>query len=402
MEKIVYSVSEVTRFIRDILEAEDILQNIWIRGEISNFKIHTSGHIYFTLKDENSQLKCVMFRSYAEIINFEIKDGMSVLVFGSISVYEKNGEYQLYVREIQPEGIGALYLAFEKLKKKLEREGLFSQERKKPIPKFPQKIVVITSPTGAAIRDILTTIKKRFPKIHIILIPTIVQGNEAKDSIIESLKIANTLPDIDVIILARGGGSLEDIWSFNEEEVARCIAESKIPVVTGIGHETDFTIADFVADMRAPTPTGAAQLVVPDIEEINRYFLEKRNILKKSLLNVLKNLENKLIAIKSFPAFKYPLRIIRDYQQRLDELEEKCRIYLVHNIQLKKEVIKKFSEKLKILNPESILKRGYSITLKLPERVLIKSIKDIKILEKTEIIISDGKIISTVEEIREK
>lgn len=398
MEKKFYTVSEVTKFIRSILEAEEILQNIWIRGEISNFKIPTSGHIYFTLKDENSQIKCVMFRPYSEFLNFKLQDGMSVFAFGNISVFERYGEYQLYVKEIQPEGIGALYLSFEQLKKKLEKEGLFSLERKKPIPKFPEKIAVITSPTGAVIKDILSTISKRFPDIHIIIIPTVVQGEEAKYSIIDSLRTANNL-DVDVIILARGGGSIEDLWSFNEEEVARCIAELKIPVITAIGHETDFTIADFVADMRASTPTAAAQVAVPDKEELVRYLREKKNILRKNLLNILKNRENKLITFKSYPVFKYPFRLIREYQQRLDECEEKCKIYLFHNIHLKKELLSKIYEKLNILNPDSIIKRGYSITLRLPERTLVKSVEQLNYSDRVEIKISDGKVICNVEDI---
>ena len=262
-----YTITSLNKAIKNMFDDKRELNNIHLKGEISNFKHHTRGHFYFTLKDEGSQLSAIMFANSAKNINFEPADGMKVLVTGKVTVYETAGTYQIYVSEMQMDGLGNLYLEFEKLKKKLESEGLFKKEFKKEIPRFPLKIGIITAPTGAAIRDILSTIKRRFPIAETILFPTLVQGADAKENIVQNIKIANTYP-LDVIILGRGGGSIEDLWAFNEEIVARAIFDSKIPIISGVGHEIDFTISDFVADLRAPTPTGAAMLAVPDTSDI--------------------------------------------------------------------------------------------------------------------------------------
>ncbi|TXK90204.1 exodeoxyribonuclease VII large subunit, partial [Parageobacillus sp. SY1] len=253
------TVGALTKYIKRKFEVDPHLRDLWIKGEISNFKYHSRGHMYFTLKDEQARIQAVMFAGYNQYLSFRPEDGMKVLVRGEISVYEPSGNYQIYVKEMQPEGIGNLYLAYEQLKKRLEAEGLFSPEHKKPIPAFPRYIGVVTSPTGAAIRDIMTTIRRRYPIATVILFPTLVQGEQAAESIVRSIEKANELGYIDVLIVGRGGGSIEELWAFNEEIVARAIFASEVPIISAVGHETDFTIADFVADLRAPTPTGAAE-----------------------------------------------------------------------------------------------------------------------------------------------
>ena len=265
------TISDLNRYIKAKFDVDGNLNNVYLKGEISNFKHHTRGHFYFTLKDESSRIAAVMFNFNASKVNFEPEDGMKVLVSGRISVYEATGSYQIYVNTMDVDGIGNLYLEYEKLKKKLAAEGLFDQNHKKPIPRFPKTIGIITAPTGAAIRDILSTIKRRYPIAKTILFPALVQGTGSKESIVKQLKKAQEY-DLDVIICGRGGGSIEDLWSFNEEIVARAIYESKIPVISAVGHEIDFTIADFVADLRAPTPTGAAEMAVPNLTDLNNYL----------------------------------------------------------------------------------------------------------------------------------
>jgi exodeoxyribonuclease VII large subunit len=270
----IYSVQEVTSYIRHRLDEDSVLSDVYVKGELSNLSQPTSGHLYFTLKDKFSELRCVMFRDKNRGLKFTPEDGMSVILRGHISVYERRGSYQLYVDELQAEGIGALYLAFEQLKKKLKGEGLFDSKYKKPIPSFPRKIGIITSPTGAAIRDMLNITKRRFPHVHILVAPVAVQGEEAPGQIVNAIRLMNRVNEermkIDVLVLGRGGGSIEELWAFNEEAVAREIFTSKIPVISAVGHETDFTIADFVADRRAATPSEAAELAVPDKREIER------------------------------------------------------------------------------------------------------------------------------------
>ena len=271
-----YSITALNKAIKNMFDSKPELNRVYIKGEISNFKHHTRGHFYFTLKDENSRIAAVMFASYASNINFEPEDGMKVLVSGRVTVYEATGGYQIYVDDMQLDGLGNLYLEYEKLKKKLETEGLFDVSYKKPIPKYPKRIGIITAPTGAAIRDILSTIKRRYPICETILFPALVQGTGAKESIVEQITRAQDF-DLDVIICGRGGGSIEDLWAFNEEIVARAIFASKIPIISAVGHEIDFTIADFVADLRAPTPTGAAEMAVPNLVDL-RTLIEQYKI----------------------------------------------------------------------------------------------------------------------------
>lgn len=368
----IYKVSQLTSSIKVILE--DSLSNIWVEGEISNFRNPSSGHFYFTLKDEKSELKCVSFRSSNEKIKFDIKDGMQVICGGKISVYEKQGAYQLYVSKIESKGVGALQLAFEQLKEKLFKEGLFDESRKKPIPKLPDRIGIVTSPTGAAIRDILNILKRRFPNIEIVINPVKVQGEGAKEDIAQAIKDFNDLDSVDVIIIGRGGGSLEDLWAFNEEIVARAVYNSVIPVISAVGHEIDWLITDFVADLRAPTPSAAAELVVPD---------------KSDLIDTLEGIEKRLK--------EFPLNIVRELEQRLDDTERDLDLRFRHYLELKEGSFKLIFEKLGILSPLGILGRGYSITFKLPAGKIIKDAGDIKKGDVIETRLSTGSIKSRVE-----
>lgn len=319
----VLSIREVNRYIKRLLEGEAGLQDIWIRGEISNFTHHSSGHMYFTLKDESGRLKCIMFASYNQRLPFIPKNGMKVLARGGVSVYERDGAYQFYATAMQPDGIGSLYLAFEQLKQKLEKEGLFDEALKRPIPKFPAAIGVITSPTGAAVRDILITLQRRHPSVPVLLYPVSVQGTAAAPSIVRAIEAMNELAEVDVLIVGRGGGSLEELWAFNEEAVARAIRASRIPVISAVGHETDFTIADFVADLRAATPTAAAELAVPHIGELRQqiHYLQQR--MGKSLRLLTSKARERWQRAARSPYFTQPRRTLLAQAERLDRLRDR-------------------------------------------------------------------------------
>lgn len=313
------SVSALTKYIKRKFDADPHLQNVYIKGEISNFKQHTSGHMYFTLKDEKARLLSVMFAANNKGMKFLPENGMKVLVKGDISLYEAGGQYQLYVKSMAPDGVGDLYLAYEQLKKKLEGAGLFLAEHKKPIPQYPKSVGVITSPTGAALRDILTTIKRRYPIARIIVYPALVQGNNAAKSIAKAISMANARAESDVLIVGRGGGSIEELWAFNEEIVAESIYDSDIPVISAVGHETDFTIADFVADMRAPTPTGAAELAVPHLNEILERLMNRKNRLTRSIQEAVNFERTRLTRMERSYAFRYPHKM---YEQKLEQLDK--------------------------------------------------------------------------------
>lgn len=318
-EKQYVTITALTKYIKRKFDADPHLQDMYVKGEISNLKQHSSGHMYFTLKDEKARILAVMFSSYNKSIKFKPENGMKVLVKGDITIYEQSGQYQMYIKEMQPDGIGDLYLAFEQLKEKLLKQGLFSKEYKKPLPKYPHTVGVITSPTGAAIRDILTTLKRRYPIANIMVIPALVQGDQGAASIVKAIEQANQLHEIDVLIVGRGGGSIEELWSFNEEIVARAIFASRIPIISAVGHETDTTIADYVADLRAPTPTGAAELAVPHIDElIERVLTRQTRIIRKikEKINVQAQRYDRLS--KSY-AFKYPQRL---YEQKLEQVDK--------------------------------------------------------------------------------
>ena len=404
------TISDLNRYIKAKFDIDSNLNNVYLKGEISNFKHHTRGHFYFTLKDENSRLSAIMFNFNASKVNFEPEDGMKVLVSGRISVYEANGAYQIYVNTMEMDGIGNLYLEFEKLKQKLASEGLFNPEHKRPIPKHPKTIGIITAPTGAAIRDILSTIKRRYPIARTILFPALVQGEGAKESVTKQLKKAQEY-DLDVIICGRGGGSIEDLWCFNEEMVARAIYESKIPVISAVGHEIDFTIADFVADLRAPTPTGAAEMAVPNITDLNNLFNQLKIRATKAIQNKLDFSNNELTTLKSKQILKNPLSIYEIKEQRLDNLldrlqlfisnkikEDNLRYYKIIDNKLLKEPTKILENKeyqfnlllktVTILNPMKLLDSGYSIVKNKNE--VITSVKLVDINDVINVALKDG------------
>ncbi|MWC28371.1 exodeoxyribonuclease VII large subunit [Paenibacillus sp. MMS18-CY102] len=319
----IYSIKELNRYIKMKLEADKLLGDVWLRGEISNFTHHSSGHMYFTLKDRDSRLKCIMFASHNRSLPFIPKEGTKVIARGNISVYERDGNYQYYVTAMQPDGIGSLYLAYEQLKKKLEDEGLFDAARKRQIPTFPRAIGVITSPTGAAVRDVIITLQRRHPSVPIIVCPVLVQGAGAGQSIVQAIQFMNRMAETDVLIVGRGGGSLEELWAFNEEAVARAIANSAIPIISAVGHETDFTIADFVSDLRAATPTAAAELAVPHMDELKRQLDRLKHRLLQSVQLSIRTRREQLERVKRSPFFIHPRRYLLDQAQRLDRLEER-------------------------------------------------------------------------------
>lgn len=397
-ESEIFTIDKLTDYIKQKLEGDRNLINIWVRGEISNYLLHGSGHAYFTLKDETSQISCAMFKSSLSTLQFEPKHGMKVLVLSSVGVYKPRGNYQLIVSEMHPDGLGALHQKYLQLKEKLEKEGLFSAEHKKVIPQYPKTIGLITSQTGAVIRDLITILTRRFPNINIKLAPTLVQGTGAAKAIIKSIELLNRVKGIDVIILGRGGGSLEDLWCFNEETVARAIFKSEIPIISAVGHETDFTIADFVSDFRAPTPSAAAEKAVPDKNEL----LREINHLKERLLQKTKRtMEFKkqcLISLLDRPIFKRPLDFINQYSQQIDDLISKLSRDIRIFLKLKRKELELFTSKLHSINPKEVLKRGYSIALK--EGKIIKNASDVKIDDMIGIIFQKGEIKSQVKEVK--
>ena len=393
-ESEILTISKLTDYIKDKLQNDTNLINIWVRGEISNYILHSSGHTYFTLKDEESQIKCAMFRGSVSSLKFEPENGMKVIVLSSVGVYKPRGNYQLIVSEMHPDGLGALHQKFLQLKEKLEKEGLFSEQYKKLIPTFPKTVGIITSPTGAAIRDLITNLIRRFPNINIKLVPTLVQGVGAKEDIVKSIELLNRIQGIDVIILGRGGGSLEDLWCFNEEVVARAIFKSKIPIISAVGHETDFTISDFVADRRASTPSTAAEIAVPDKKELlsNINHLQDRLRLKtERTIDYKKQCLNYLMDRR---IFKHPFDFINQYLQQIDDLVLRSHKAVSNVLKLKRKGLEIVSAKLHSLNPKAVLSRGYSITMK--EGKIIKSVSNIKINDVIDIVIQKGEIKSKV------
>jgi exodeoxyribonuclease VII large subunit len=420
-----------------MFENDSNLQDVWVKGELSNVKLHSRGHLYFTLKDANSRVSAVMFAGNNKYLNFKPEEGMNVLIQGSFSVYEPQGQYQLYARTMQQDGVGNLFLAYEALKNKLEREGLFEESRKKQLIKFPSSIAVVTSPTGAAVRDIFTTIKRRFPLASVTLYPVLVQGPGAAPSIVRAIEQANELHEADVLIVGRGGGSIEELWAFNEEIVARAISVSKIPVISAVGHETDFTIADFVADLRAPTPTAAAELAVPHLDELNDRLFQRNVRLKRVMKEFLVGHKQHLSRLQKSYAFKYPTQLVKQKEQELDRNLERLKMKVESFVEqhqslltqrqrqlslfspagqlrkanekvltLHKNLLKEtnrhvrqhqtnFSNKisrLSSLNPLAIMDRGYSLTYKTGKNELVKSIQQVKAGEALTIKLKDGQI----------
>ena len=394
------TVSELNRYLKKLLTMDPILNQIYLRGEISNFKNHGSGHLYFSLKDETSKINCVMFRENCMKIKFEPYNGLNVIVKGYVSVFERDGQYQLYIHEMEPEGVGALYIAFEQLKEKLEQEGLFRLDRKRRIPSFPKRIAVVTSPTGAAIQDILSVIKRRNSYVEILLYPVLVQGEGAGCQIAEALEHLNQIDGIDTIIVGRGGGSIEELWAFNEEVVARSIFSSQIPVISAVGHETDFTIADFVADLRAPTPSAAAELAVPNLIEVKSRMDMLYSRIQKNLQYVLYDKRNKLQSFDPERLHQMVLRSIQDRHQLLDTIFEDLQDNLQDIQQDKRRVLEAAAYKLEALNPLAILRRGYSITMDGQKNRALVSVEEVQQGDNINIMLSDGSVACTVDQIQ--
>lgn len=357
------TVSAITRYIKYKIDTDESLQTVFIKGEISNFKAHSTGHLYFSVKDDTSKINAIMFSTNAKKLNFTPVDGTKVLIVGRISVYESTGNYQVYVNEMIEDGVGNLYIAFEKLKKQLASEGLFDEKYKKKIPKYPEKIGVVTANTGAAIKDILSTIKRRYPIAQVILFPSLVQGDNAKDDIVKNIKLANNY-DLDVLIVGRGGGSIEDLWPFNEEVVARAIFDSKIPIISAVGHEVDYTIADFVADLRAPTPTGAAEMAVPNLVDLVKHIEQFKIRLNESILKQYNVNKIYLESLKNSYVLKNPLILYENKKQKLDLMNEKLNSIINIKLENNKIKIDNMIDKLNLVNPLNVLKRGYALPYK--------------------------------------
>ena len=388
------TVTELNEYIKGRLETDSRLSRIFVRGEISNFTRHSSGHLYFSIKDEGGQIRAVMFRSAAATLTFVPEDGMKVLVTGSVSVYVKSGSYQIYVTSLRPDGLGALYLAYERLKRKLEEEGLFAEERKRPLPQFPKKIGVITSPTGAAVRDILHITGRRYPLADILLYPALVQGEGAPASLLAGLRyFAHS--DADVIIIGRGGGSIEDLWAFNNEAVARQIACMPMPVISAVGHETDFTICDFVADLRAPTPSAAAELAVPDIRELMLSLDAAADRAAAALSGMAKQKKERLAALADRLRLLGEGRILEGKRQALSRLQEKIEAIAKIDFERRKTDISKKAEKLEALSPLRVLHRGYCVAE--DEDGVLASVERAEIGKTLNLTLSDGKISATIQ-----
>lgn len=397
MDEKYINITDLNNYIKTRFDSDAFLNKVYLKGEISNFKNHTRGHLYFTLKDDYSRLSAVMFYNNACTLNFTPVDGMNVLVEGRISCYPAQGTYQIYVEKMEQDGLGNLYIEYEKLKKKLEAAGLFDESHKKAIPKYPKRIGIITASTGAAVRDIISTIKRRYPICETILFPTLVQGDGAKENIVKQIKKANEY-DLDVIICGRGGGSIEDLWAFNEEIVAQAIYESKIPIISAVGHEPDFTIADYVADLRAPTPTGAAEMAVPTIMEINNTLNQYCIRLNKNIKNTVNNNFIKLRSLKNNYVLKNPLALYENKEQKLDNYISLLNKIIDTNLKDKKHRYEIALNTLKLVNPLGILEKGYSLVEK--DNKIINNTSELKEKDIIDIKLFKGEVKAEIKEVR--
>lgn len=385
------TVKELNMYMKTLVDRDEFLNNVYVKGEISNFKRHYTGHLYFTLKDGDSLIKCVMFKSYTQNVLFEPKDGMAVLILGTVAVYERDGIYQIYVKGMEPDGVGALHAAYEQLKEKLQAKGMFEEKYKKPIPMLPKSIGVITSKTGAVIRDIINVTTRRLPNVNIKLFPAAVQGAGAAETIVKGIKYFNEARNVDLIIIARGGGSLEDLWPFNEEITANAIFESHLPIISAVGHETDFTIADFVADLRAPTPSAAGELAVPDRNETIWKLQTVNRRLSLSLTKKVELMRNRYQKAMNTRVMKNPYDSLNDKKILIDnkikELEKNISIILKN----KKIDIVKLISSLDALSPLKTLVRGYSI-LEDENGNVIKSVSKLSVDDVVKITLNDGSV----------
>ena len=391
------TVTQLNKYLKDRFDEDENLGAILVKGEISNFKNHYTGHLYFTLKDENSLIKCIMFKSYAERLAFKPKDGMKVMVFGSVSVFERDGVYQIYVKSMMEDGMGDLHEQFEQLKAKLEAEGLFDESHKKPIPLYPKVVGVLTSQTGAVIRDIINVSTRRNPNVYIRLLPVPVQGPGAAEKIAEKIKVMNEKKLADVLIIGRGGGSLEDLWPFNEEIVARAIYDSELPIISAVGHETDFTIADFVADLRAPTPSAAAELAVANIEDVRETLKLYNNRYKVALKKKIELMRLSYEKCMARPAYKNPTQKINEQYMVIDMKVKALQNSMMLKLKEAKTSFVKETAKLDSLSPLKTLTRGYSIVTKQESGKVIKSVDDLNSGEKVNLRLSDGQKTATID-----
>ena len=391
------TVTDLNKYIKNKIDGDEMLNNVLVKGEISNFKNHYTGHMYFTLKDENSLIKCVMFKSYTTHLSFMPKDGMKVMVLGSVAVFERDGIYQIYAKAMKEDGLGSLYTAYEELKKKLEQEGLFAESHKKKIPFMPKTIGVLTSNTGAVIRDIINVSTRRNPGVHIRLYPVPVQGPGAAEKIAEGIKFMNENKLADVLIIGRGGGSLEDLWPFNEEIVARAIYDSELPIISAVGHETDFTIVDFVADLRAPTPSAAAELAVANIEDVRETLKLYNNRYKVALKKKIELMRLSYEKCMARPAYKNPTQKINEQYMVIDMKVKALQNSMMLKLKEAKTSFVKETAKLDSLSPLKTLTRGYSIVTKQESGKVIKSVDDLNSGEKVNLRLSDGQKTATID-----
>ncbi len=397
IEPKIFTVGQINRYIRNLLENDFILSSLLVKGEISNFKAHSSGHLYFTLKDASGALSCVMFRQDAAGLPFEPENGMQVVVYGHISLYEKTGQYQLYAEFMEPLGIGALQVAFEQLKEKLAEEGLFDGDFKREIPKNPSCIAVITSPTGAAVRDILQIVKRRDPNVKVAIFPTLVQGEQAAADIVRSLKLVNEWGKADVIILGRGGGSMEDLWCFNDKNVARAVFASEIPVISAVGHETDFTITDFVADMRAPTPSAAAELATTPLAERREAFHRLELRLERDVSALLTSCRRRLDLLKSRPVMERPLERIYRTMMDVEETQQRLDKEMTNRLMQRAERWQYLTNRLEAASSLAVMSRGYVMAVTSSGN-LLTSVKQAEVGDRVTLHLQDGKIETNIQE----
>ena len=388
------TVSDLTRYIRELFEVDYRLQDVWVEGEVSGVTRHSSGHIYFTLKDAASQIACVMWKNVAWTFGDLLAQGGQIVAHGKVSIYEPRGQYQLYVDRVQPKGLGDLHAQFELLKARLQAEGLFAPERKRPLPPFPRRIGIVTSPTGAVIRDICNVLARRWPLVEVLLAPTKVQGDDAPPQIVAALEALYQCDDLDLIIVARGGGSLEDLWAFNDERVARKIAQSPVPVVSGVGHEVDFTIADFVADVRAPTPSAAAELVTPDRAELKAQIAALQSELVSTMLDDLHDRRAALESEARALSHLSPQQQLANLRQRTDDLISQAASSITHLLQLRHARLSGVAARLDALNPLAVLQRGYAVVQR--DGQLVRSVRQVSPGDVVSVRVSDGEFDATV------
>lgn len=400
MQQQIYEVSQINEYLKLRFEEDEFLSAVFIRGEISNYKLYPSGHHYFSLKDANGSIRCVMFKGNAFRLRFRPENGMKVIAFGRISVFPRDGAYQLYCADMTPDGIGDLHVAFEQLKAKLQAQGLFSLERKKPLPKYPHRIAIITSSAGAALRDMLRILRKRYPLCEVKLLAVRVQGEEAPGEIAAAIHYANHYRVADLIITGRGGGSIEDLWAFNDERVAHAIAESEIPVISAVGHEPDVTISDFVADLRAATPSNAAELAVPDQLELRQQLDAKRSLLLTLMQKKLKQERQAVSALAAARSLRSPINYLNDQRLRLDYTHRRLGAASTKLLNKNREQFVRLTAKLDAMSPLKVLGRGYSVTLN-EKGQLVKSVKAVKSGESLTVQMSDGKLTAQIQEVFE-